>query len=169
MEIIDTVEIVTLEYYKFFMAYSQIGLQRLAITITKSFELQDIALREVKPITDAIFGKGIDKMTICNLSRGTTFSPKPETLQRIAPLVFRVNHFRLINDDLIGIPIFEYDQGYFNKEDRLKTIFSNSVHKLPYAEYRYSSWQELEAILKEETPCKKLFLPLNSQKELQLK
>jgi hypothetical protein len=127
------------------MDEQEIGIKRLARVIAASFIIQDINDRDVQAITENIFGAGINKDTVCRLRNAGTRNPKEGTLQRLAPLLFRVAFFKLSGDG-VGIPVLEFGDPYdFDKSMTVK--LARSVTSLPDRSYRYSSWKELDRII----------------------
>ena len=135
-----------------------VGIYRLARVIQASYEIQGIVDRDVTVITRHIHGleKGLDKNTANMLRLGKTGSPKPATLQKIAPLLFRVHHFRCVNGDPVGVPIFDF-QGSYNFERSLQLKLAMSIDDLPDLDYRYTNHWDLTSIIECKTRTKSLF------------
>lgn len=134
-----------------------IGMKRLGLVIAKSYEIQQINDRYASDITKAIFGQGINKNTSCDLRGGVTRQPKRSTLQRLAPLLFRVESFKLVNDDEVGIPILAWETQYSDQKlIQLRT--TTKVTDLPDFDYRMVGVQDLEAIINLETPTKRVWV-----------
>ncbi len=139
------------------MDKKEIGLKRLAAVLAASMEVQDIVDRDVDKITEQIFGAGVNKDTVCAIRNANRKNPKSSTLQRLAPICFRVKYFKSVNDDPIGVPVFDYEGSYdFDKTVVVKT--ANSLQALPDIKYRCVGWEDLKLILDGKIPVKNYFV-----------
>ena len=145
--------------------YSEIGRKRLGAVITQSYKIQGINDRDIQDITKTVWQVGINKDSSVSLRKGHR-DPKEGTLIRIAPLLFKPRYFQLVNDQLIGTPVFYYQGADYDYSTSNAVKLLRSIADLPDQEYRCTV-ADLVAILKEETPTKKVFS--EAKKQLQLR
>ena len=133
--------------------YSSLGLKRLGRALELSMKKQKIALRHIQRVSKTIYGAGLNKNTVLSLRDGNTKYPEKQTLQKIAPFIFRVDHFHSTQDDPIGVPVFEFHGAVYTFEKKLELEMVTKVSEFPDFEYRYANWQELVDLM-ENAPCK---------------
>lgn len=133
--------------------YSSLGLKRLGRALEYSMRKQKIALRDIQWLSKIIYGVGLNKNTVLSLREGNTKYPEKQTLQKIAPFIFRVDHFHCTQDDPIGVPVFEFHGAVYTFEKKLELEMATKVSEFPDYEYRYEKWQELVDLM-ENAPCK---------------
>jgi hypothetical protein len=138
-----------------------IGIKRLGLVIAKSYEIQQINDRMVFDITQLLYGCGINKNTSCALRGGVTRKPKRATLQRLSPLLFQVDHFKLVNDDDVGIPVLKFEVAY-NDQKLIQLRTTQKVSDLPDLEYRMIGVSDIEDIINLKTPTKKVWVNASS-------
>lgn len=145
--------------------YSELGLKRLAAVVIASYKIQGLNDRKIQTATRSIFGVGINKDTSSKIRNART-NPEDETLQRLAPFVFKPRYFQVVGNDIIGVPIFYYSGAKYDYSTTNAVRLVRSLHDLPDQEYRCTV-PDLIDILKEKTPIKRVFLETGKPKKLQ--
>jgi hypothetical protein len=151
------------------MTITKMGLARLGAALSASMNKQGIKDRDVQHITAQIFSDaGINKDSVCAIRGCRRTTIKPVTLQKLAPLIFRVKYFQIVGGNKIGVPIFDYDGPDYGFELKNSLTNATSVSDLPDLSFRYHTWQDLQRILEGEEsrnpiPTKRLLVKSNTK------
>lgn len=143
-----------------------IGIQRLALVVKKSLDMQQLTYKETCGIIDNIWtsntldGK-LNIMTLSAMVRGSTTNFSIFTLQRMAPFLFKVKYFTLSDArdedgqriDVIGTPQFELERD-FNPTEKMRLLKVRNLDDFPLSSYRYSNHLEIIRIIRNDVEIK---------------
>jgi len=133
--------------------YDEVGRKRLARVFDYSYkEIQSLSLRDIEEITRRLYAPlecGVSKDTSGSLRRAATHYISSATLDRLAPLIFRVKYFLCVDNDPVGRPVFTHDLQKYDKRRKNELRCVNTLKDLMRldGEARYSDWKELLPIL----------------------
>lgn len=138
----------------------EIGFKRLGRVLKGSRTIQNLTGRQIFSISENLYGVGISATHLGDIERGNRIL-RPDTLERLVPFLFKVDHFEFVGDDQIGLPHFTYKgRNYKGTQEQIKMrvmtkfqangtneIDRPKLSQLPDIDYRYKTSKELVDII----------------------